>query len=124
MAVYVRRDNFGAAVLCMAALLGGCAARHPPAALSIAAVRVMDADDADASQYAPLEMRLAREKVDGARKAFHEDDYDESKRLAEEASADAHLAQVKARTERTRRQADQVRSRAGTSQRGATSCPE
>jgi hypothetical protein len=102
--------RFGLAIICATVAIAGCAGRRPPTAqMSAAATRVVAAEDADASRYAPLEMRVAREKLDGAEKAAYDHDNDEAKRLAEESSADAELAQAKADAEKARRTADEMR---------------
>jgi len=102
--------KFGLTIVCATVAVAGCAGRRPPTAkMSAAVTRVVVAEDADASHYAPLEMRLAREKLARAQKAEHEHDNDEAERLAEQSSADAELAQAKASAEKARRNADEMR---------------
>jgi uncharacterized protein DUF4398 len=97
-------------VAALGLLAGGCSARRPPTAqLSTAEVEVRQADDAQASQYAPLELRLAREKLDRARTAMHDEDYDRARRLADEAYADAQLADAKARSAKAQKNAEEAR---------------
>ena len=45
-----------------------------------------------ATPYAPVEMDQARNKLRRAEKAMRQEDYNEAKRLADEAQADAELA--------------------------------
>ena len=59
------------------------------------------AEQADAPEYAPLEMRIAREKLEEARSLMQEDGDEEltkARRLAEEALVEAQLAEQTART--------------------------
>ena len=55
--------------------------------------------------YRPVELRLAREELDRARLALEVREYERAHRLAEQAVADARLAEVRAETESTRQAA-------------------
>ena len=55
--------------------------------------------------YRPVELRLAREELDSARLALDTRDYERARRLAEQAMADARLAEVRAETESMRQAA-------------------
>jgi len=55
--------------------------------------------------YPPVELRLAREELDSARLALDTRDYERARRLAEQAMADARLAEVRAETESMRQAA-------------------
>lgn len=55
----------------------------------------------NANEHAPLELKLAEEKLSKANAAFEDDDYREAKYLAEEALADARLAQAKSQNAKT-----------------------
>jgi hypothetical protein len=55
--------------------------------------------------YPPAELRLAREELDSARLALDTREYERARRLAEQALADARLAEVRAETESTRQTA-------------------
>ena len=73
----------------------GCAS--PPVApvkqnLSAVENAILRAEDSGAETHAPLELKLAREKLEKARKSLSNEEYDEATRLAEEAMADATLA--------------------------------
>jgi uncharacterized protein DUF4398 len=106
---------FGLSVLGTAALLAGCAGEpRPTAKMATADVNFRKAEEDQAAQYAPLEMRLAREKLEAARKAIDDDQYAKARRLSEEASADAELAAAKARAERARHDTDEMRRTVGT----------
>jgi len=76
--------------------LGGCAstpATAPDLALSDAALA--HAQAAGANEWAPAQMRSAREKLDGARAADKVRDYERAIRLAQESAVDARLAEAK-----------------------------
>jgi hypothetical protein len=92
----------------------GCAGEHPPTAqMATADVNFRKAEEEQAAQYAPSEMRDASGKLEAARKAWDAGDYATSRRLSEEASADAELAAAKARAERAQHNADELRRTAG-----------
>lgn len=56
---------------------------------------IRQADQIGAGDYAPLEIRQARQKLEQARAAYNNEDYEEAARLAEQAKVDAELAQIK-----------------------------
>jgi hypothetical protein len=92
------------------AVLLGCAARQPPTAkLATADTAVREAIESEAAQYAPLELRLAREKLERARRAGEEEEYDRARRLAEQAFADAELAKAKTRAEKAQQRTEELR---------------
>lgn len=61
------------------------------------------------SLYAPVELQLAREKLDSARLALDLREYDRARRLAEQALADARVAEVRADSESGRQTARDLR---------------
>ncbi|KAB2913479.1 MAG: DUF4398 domain-containing protein [Dechloromonas sp.] len=87
-------------MLCAAAVLGtnGCSSLKTPATADVAVSKaaVDNAASADGAEYAPVEMRLAREKLGLANKALAAKDYELASQLAKESRADARLAQGKA----------------------------
>jgi len=87
-------------ILCSATVLGtfGCSSLKAPATTDVAVSKaaVDNAASADGAEYAPVEMRLAREKMALANKALADKDYELASQLAKEARADARLAQSKA----------------------------
>jgi hypothetical protein len=105
------RNPWVPATLVAAALaLLGCAATKPPTAkLSTAEVAVKKAEESDAGQHAPLELRVAREKLDKARRAMDDEEYDRARRLADEAFVDAQLAEARARSAKAKQAASAVR---------------
>jgi len=66
---------------------------------------VQEADKSEAPQYAPAELRLARQELEGAQHAVREKAYTTARRLAERALVNAQLAAAKAETEQTRQAA-------------------
>ncbi len=85
-------------VCCGLALSFACSSRRPPnAQISTADLAIRSASDQTASEHAPLDLRLAREKLDKARTAVKDDEYDRAERLAEEALVDAQVAEAKTR---------------------------
>jgi len=59
--------------------------------------------------YPPVELRLAREELDSARLALDVRDYERARRLAEQALADARVAEARAETESVRQAARDLR---------------
>jgi len=88
-----------AAVLILAASLGGCASAGiaPVAQLATAGASISKAENANAQEAAPLELLAARDKLRKAEAAAREERFGEARRLAEQAQADADLAERKAR---------------------------
>jgi predicted lipid-binding transport protein (Tim44 family) len=87
-------------LLSLGALSLGCAApRSSTRAVSQAELAVNDATVNEADAYAPVDVRLAREKLDRAQAAYDGGDYDRARRLAEEALVDAQLAEARAENE-------------------------
>ncbi len=85
---------------------GGCSSVQPPTGtVSQAQLAIREADQGKASQYAPLELRKAREKFNDAEKAMRDEEYLKARRLSEQALVDARLAEVKAESEIARQNA-------------------
>ncbi|HET6430835.1 DUF4398 domain-containing protein [Dyella sp.] len=79
-------------------ILGGCASAPPPdGAMNIAQAQLQAARDADAADYAPVDLGFAQNKFQQAQAAMASRDYEEAANLADEARADAELALAKAR---------------------------
>jgi hypothetical protein len=91
-------------------MVSGCAsARAPREEIATAELAVREARQSKAPQHANLELRLATEKLNGARRAMAEEDYVAARRLAEQALADAQLAEAKAQSAEAKRMAGQLR---------------
>lgn len=96
----------GAAVL----LISGCSSMKTPATADVAVSRaaVDNAASAGAAELAPDEMRSAREKMMRANAALKEHDYKLARELADQAQADAKLAQSKANSAKATGAADEI----------------
>ena len=90
--------------------LAACASGPAPDAEMAAAELALDqAEDADAAARAPAPDALARDKLERARAAIAVGENIEARRLAEQALADARLAQAAARSEVARQNASELR---------------
>lgn len=89
----------GALVLSLSAC---SSAPKPKAELAMTASALQAAESAGAREYAPIELRLAREKQTLADKAMADEEYGRAKRLSNEAKVDAELAKAKTDAERSR----------------------
>jgi predicted S18 family serine protease len=88
--------------------MSGCAGKPPTDTLSQAELAVQEADSKTASQYAPLELRTAREQLEQAKRALAEEEYDEARRLAEQALVNAQLAEARSAAEKARQAAAEI----------------
>ena len=86
----------------------GCSSLKTPATADVAVSKaaVANAASADGMEYAPVEMNSAREKMTLANKALANKDYELASKLANEAEADAKLAQSKANSAKAKTAAD------------------
>ena len=66
---------------------------------------IANAVSAGGAEYAPAEMRGAQEKMGRADHAMREKDYEDARRLAVEAQADARLAEKKAESAKAQKAA-------------------
>ncbi|OCT21296.1 DUF4398 domain-containing protein [Pseudomonas putida] len=91
-------------------VLGGCASPLMPSEqIELTRSAVNRAVSADATQYAPVEMRAAQDKLNAMERALGEKDAAQVKTLAEQAEADARLAERKAAARKTQAQLDTAR---------------
>ena len=90
-----------------AALMAGCASSGPKPTEQIAVSKsaVANAVAAGGSEYAPVEMRTAQDKLDRAHRAMDKEDYVDARWLAEEAQVDARLAEKKAQSAKAQKAA-------------------
>jgi hypothetical protein len=88
----------------IAVILGGCASKGVPPAknLSDADMAIKVAKETNATINAPLDIKIAEEKLQKARESFENGDYVVAQRLADEALIDAKLAQEKSQTKKTK----------------------
>lgn len=96
--------------LCGAALIltVGCSSLKTPATADVAVSKaaVDNAAGAGGTQFAPMEMAAAREKLARANKAMADKNYELAIDLAAQAQADAKLAQGKANSTKAQAAAD------------------
>ena len=98
-------------MLCAAAvLLSACASQKAPATADVAVSRaaVENAAQAGAAELAPAELLAAREKMQQASRALADKDYKLASDLAQQAQADAKLAQSKATSAKATSAANEV----------------
>src|ERR1700686_2246624 len=87
------------AIGCLAVVIAGCASVPPPTEqMAVSKAALANAVSAGGNEYAPVEMRTAQEKMDRANRAMEREDYENARWLAEEAQADARLAEKKAQS--------------------------
>jgi len=97
--------------LAVAAVLSGCAsAPIPEQQVSLSRDAVNRAVSAEATQYAPLEMKAAQDKMFLMERALGEKDYPQARLLAEQIEADANLAERKSRAVKWQKQLTDARS--------------
>jgi hypothetical protein len=80
-------------------LLASCASEVPKEVVSQADLAVNKATQSRAPQLAPLDLRKARDHLDEAKLAIQDRQYDQARRLAEKAIAEAQLAEAKSEAE-------------------------
>ncbi len=101
--------RLGPSAVLASLLLAGCASEPPRELLSQADLAIQNAERAGTSQYEPALLSSARAKLNRANKKVDEDENDEARRMAEEAIADANLANAKAEAAREAKQADEMK---------------
>ncbi len=90
-------------------ILSGCASKNPPLdKISSAESAINRASDNKAQIYAPLELKIAKEKVEKAKMLLKDKQYEEAAIIAEEAKVDAELAEEKSRTKETQKIAQEI----------------
>ncbi|MDY6828088.1 MAG: DUF4398 domain-containing protein [Pseudomonadota bacterium] len=80
----------------------GCSSNPPTQLMAQAEYAVEDASEPGIREAAPAEVALARDKYDNAKRAMKDEEYERAGLLAEQAIADARLAEAKARSERAK----------------------
>jgi hypothetical protein len=89
---------FGASVL-----LAGCAGHPPTEQYAVTQSAVNSAVSAGGTEFAPVEMKAAQDKLKQAEVAMHDNRYDDAKRLAEQAEWDGRVAERKAQSVKARK---------------------
>lgn len=92
------------AVVVLAASVTACAnkAPRPVSELALANSALKNAESSGAREYAPIELRVAREKKAAADAAMAKKDYSKAKLLTSQAQVDAELARATADAQKSR----------------------
>lgn len=77
--------------------------------LSIANTHLRSAISAGGNEFAPLQVRSAMDKISNSEKAMTSKDYERARQLAEQAQADAQLAEATARSAKAQEAADALK---------------
>lgn len=100
----VSQAKWAGVVVAASLMIGGCASTPPPSdKMAVARTAVENAATSDTLEFAPVELKSARDKMTEAERAMATRDYIRARRLAEEAAVDARLAQTKAQTARAQK---------------------
>ena len=100
--------------------VAGCSTVGPPKdSVAAAELAVQQANKSKAPQYSPLELRMAADKLEEAKRAMNKKEYTLARRLAEEALVDAQVAEAKVASEDARRAANDMRESIETLRREA-----
>ena len=87
-----------------------CGSTNPPAQqITETQMVIQQAEQVGANDYAPLELREARKKMDQAQMAVEEEEYEKAIRLLEHARVDAELAQMKTLSGKAQRAVTELR---------------
>jgi len=92
----------------IAIALSACATLPPPPneQMAVSAAAIQNAAAAGATEFAPAELALARDKMNRATQAAAADEPVRAMALAQQAQADAKLAQAKAESAKSKKAAD------------------
>ena len=102
------------ATLALILAVAGCAGENlPEAQLARAQLAVDRAVAAQAGNHAPIELARAQDLLSEARQASVDEDYTEARRLADQAEADATLAETRAQAAIETENAEQMRGTVG-----------
>lgn len=89
---------------------GACASTNPPTEkLTQVEASIQQAEQVGAENYAPLEIREARKKLDKARQLVQKEKYAKANRTADRALVDAELAQMKTLSEKAQKAVKELR---------------
>jgi hypothetical protein len=92
-----------------ALFLAACASTPPPTAQMAVGKAAVERAAGPAAAEAPIELTAARDKLSAANAAYAEKDYVLARQLAEQAEADATLAEAQSRSVRSDRALVEVR---------------
>lgn len=91
-------------------LLGGCASTEvaPVEKISTVEKAIQEARESNATVSAPLELRHAEDKLNEAKAAMKEEEFEKARLLADEALIDANLAEATARSEKAKKTTQEI----------------
>ena len=98
----------GVLVFATLASSSAMAARAPTEQMAVASAAVADAVSAGGAEYAPGALVVAQNKLERGNAAIAAREYDDARRLAEEAEVDARLSAVIARSKKAQRAVAEV----------------
>ena len=102
---YQRRVAFGAIGFAALAVVG-CASVPPPTEqMAVSRSAIANAVSAGGTEYAPVEMRAAQDKMDRANRAMQKEEFQDARMYAEAAQADARLAEKTAESAKAQKAA-------------------
>lgn len=92
-----------------AIFMAGCASIPAPTEqMAASRAALSNANSAGGHEFAPLLLKSAMEKMDGAERAMSDEDYAVARKLAEQAQVDAQLAAATARSAKAKKAAEAV----------------
>lgn len=96
--------------LCMV-VLAGCAVKAPAPEkqVTLATQSIAQAESSGAVEFAPVELKTARDKLSQAKVAMEKEENLKAKRLADEAMVDANLAEAKARSAKSQKVVEELK---------------
>lgn len=98
-------------VLIVALILSSCTNENKKLSaiqIEITSAAVKQAEEAGARNFAPIELRVSEQKLEKARLALKNEEFDSALRLSEQAEVDAGLAEAKSRTAKAEKAVDEV----------------
>ena len=122
----LRNGNVPAVAVLLCGIAAGCATQGPKPTEEVTRAQTLieQADRAGAQRYAAADLQRAHDELNNADKANADKKYDEARRYAESAAADADVAQARAAAGEAQRAAKEVQQSNETlrqeSDRGAT----
>lgn len=106
----LRLTGFAPAAVLLCGLAGGCATQGPQPTDEMTRARTLieQADRSGAQRYAAADLQRAHDELSNADKANSEKKYDDARRYAESAAADADVAIARAGAGEAKRAANEV----------------
>jgi hypothetical protein len=98
-------------VTLMMFVLASCAvqAPAPKSQITLASQSIVQAESSGAVEFAPAELKSARDKLNQANLAMDKEENIKARRLADEAMVDANLAEAKARSAKSQKVVDELK---------------